>query len=239
VRRSWGPVVALVLVLSAATPVRAGGALLDLNQEFFVPGDAVRAYSSVWLKSAMGRLEDGPYFAYLSRASRRYPPPLPGDALRVASVEIEPRRGAEHGDAYVEFELPPVEPGRYLLTLCNDPCTITLGDIMPTEVVVAGDDAAGRVAVLRKHVTQRVRAIEDRLFDTVLGPHSASVRGRVKRLEQDVAQLEAELDELRGAPAPAAPANDDASSALPALLAFVLPAALAGVFFGRRSQRAT
>lgn len=237
--RKWTPVAVLLLAVSVPAPARAGGALLDFDQDFYVPGDVVRAHSSVWLKSAEGRLDDGPYFAYLSHQSGEFPPPLPPEALRVAPVEVVPRPETEHGDAYVEFALPEVEPGTYWLTLCNDPCKLQLGDIMATELVVASDAAEGRMVMAVDRLSARLRTLRILVSNRVLGHRAESLRGRVTALERDVTSLTRAVEDLRSVAAAAEekPA-EDASSSLPPLLAFLVPAALLGVLAGRHYRKA-
>jgi hypothetical protein len=230
-------VVAGVFLALAAAPAQAGGALLDFDQEFYVPGGTVRAQSGVWLKSSMGRLEDGPYFAYLSELTEDMPPPLPSDALRVASVEIVPRPTGEHGDASFEFTLPDVESGRYWVTVCNDPCRITLGDIMPTPLLVVADEDEGRIAVVRDRLSNRIRGLRIVVNNRVFGHRADSLRSRVTALERDMDHLLADLHEVRAAverrPAP----RKDETSSLPQLLAFVVPAAVLGMLVARRPRR--
>lgn len=227
----------LLLVLTLPSPAAAGGALWELNQEFYLPGDVVRAESGVWLESGMGRLEDGPFHAYLSEVGKRMPPPLPPDALRVAPVVVEPLRGTEHGDASVEFELPSVPPGRYYLSTCNDPCKLPLGDIMATELIVAASEADGQVAVLAGRFSARVRTLRILLFNRVLGHRAESLQGRVAALEREFVALSEEVADLRAAAARReARPEPDSSSSLAPLLAFVIPAALLGVVLGRRHK---
>lgn len=238
-RKLWPQVVGVALVIAVAGPARAGGALLDFDQDFYVAGDEVRASSVVWLRSSLGRMEDGPYFAYLHEAVPDYPPPLPDNALRVAPVEIVERPTGEHGDASAEFVMPPVAPGRYLLTFCNDPCTKTLGDIMSTEVVVASSESEGGILMVQDQLRFRLRSLHARVKTHVLGPEARSLESRVEALEKKVDRLVAEVDELRTDTARPSPApSADSSSSLPSLLAFLLPAAALGVVMGRRSRRA-
>jgi hypothetical protein len=228
----------LSFVLPVA-PARAGGALLDFDREFYVSGDVVRARSVVWLKSALGRLEDGPYFAYLHEPAPDYPPPLPPNALRVAPVDVEPRATGETGVASVEFVLPPLGPGGYRLTLCNSPCTKTLGDVMSTELIVAASEGEGELTVAQRRLSVRLRALRVRVHNRVLGAHPPSLLGRVTALERDVRDLAARMDALAaGVRAPAPSPSGAGSAALPALHAFVVPAAALGVVFARRSRRA-
>lgn len=231
-------VVLLLTFVLPAAPARAGGALLDLDREFYVAGDVVRAHSAVWLESSQGRLDDGPFFAYLHEPSPDYPPPVPEDALRVAPVEIVERPDGEHGDASAEFVLPLLEPGRYLLTLCNDPCTKTLGDIMSTEVVVASSDSEGRIVMVQDQLRFRLRSLHARVRNHVLGSDARSLRSRITELENEVARLAKEVDVLGADARPSPPAPSGGSAAVPALLAFVVPAAALGIVLARRSRGA-
>lgn len=229
----------LLVLVATAAPASAGGALLDFDREFYVPGDVVHASSSVWLKSARGRMEDGPYFAYLSRFSgvESMPSPLPPDALRVAPAEVVPRPTGEHGDVAVQFVLPDLEPGQYWLTICNDPCKVQLGDIMPSLMTVASDDVEGRMMTRVEELSERLRMLRYELSNRVFGRRGDSLRNRLVAVERDVARLEAYVDELRAeARSAEQPPPEDESSAVSPLLAFVLPAALAGILLARRSR---
>jgi hypothetical protein len=240
VRRLLAVVGGLVFVVAAASPAHAGGALLDFDREFYVPGDVVHASSGVWLESAQGRLEDGPYFAYLSRyrGLDDMPPPLPEDAVRVATADVRPRP-ADHtyGDVTIEFVLPDVEPGRYWVTTCNEGCRLTLGDVMPTIMTVAADDAEGRIVTATERLSHRIRALRIMLSNRVFGHRADSLRNRITALERDVARLEGETVELNAAVERLSrPVPEEGSSALGPVLAFVIPAAVAGAVVGRRSR---
>ncbi|HEX2196348.1 MAG TPA: hypothetical protein VHJ76_05415 [Actinomycetota bacterium] len=231
----------LLLAVTLPGPAVAGGALWDLNQDFYLPGEVVRAESGVWLESGMGRLEDGPFHAYLSEFDMdRMPPPLPPDAIRVAPVVVEPRPGTDYGDASVEFELPSLPPGKYFLSTCNDPCEVQLGDLMPTLLLVAESEEGGEVAVMKDRLSWRIRSLRTELMNRVFGHRADSLRNRITALERDVARVEAEVDALREAAAQRVerPPEDDPAASLPALLAFVVPAALLGVLFGHRYRSA-
>jgi hypothetical protein len=238
-RRVWSTVAGMLVLVAGVAPARAGGALLDFDREFYVPGDVVHASSGVWLKSSNGRLDDGPYFAYLSRYAGLdgMPPPLPPDALRVTSAEVAPRSGDDaYGDVSVEFVLPELEPGRYWVTLCDEPCELLLGDVMPTLTTVAADEAEGRLATAMGRLADRLRTLRITIGNRVFGHRGDSIRSRLTAVERDVARIEAEIEQLGAATPEPEPAPEERSSALPPLLAFVVPAALAGVLLGRRSR---
>ena len=239
-RRVWSTIAGLLMLLAAAPPAQAGGALLDFDRDFYLPGDTVHASSGVWLKSAMGRLEDGPYFAYLSPFTGidRMPPPIGPDGIQVARAEVVPRPVDDtYGDVTLEFVMPEVEPGRYWVTICNDPCKLTLGDVKPSLTTVAADDVDGRISAATDRLRARLHTLRIAIDSRVFGHRADSIRGRLTAVERDVSRLAADVIELKSLARKAEPApEEERSSALPPLLAFVVPAAVAGVVLGRRSR---
>lgn len=241
-RRSWATVLMVLVLGAGAAPAHAGGAVLDFDREFYVPGDVVHASSGVWLKSARGRLEDGPYFGFVSKFTglESMPSPLPHHALKVAPADVRPRPGDDtYGDVSVEFVLPDLDPGKYWLTICNDPCKLQLGDVMPSIMTVASDETEGRFMTTADDLAERIRTLRYEMSNRVFGHRADSIRSRLTALERDTARLEAEVDALKASTRrEAAPADDETTSSLPSLLAFVVPAALAGILLGRRSRSA-
>ena len=237
-RKRWTPVVAALFLVMIPGPAKAGGAVLQFDSDFYVPGDVVRASSSVWLKSSQGRLADGPYFAYLYKPSADFPPPVPAGAVRVGQVEVVPRPGGEHGDASLEFVLPDLESGRYELTLCNAGCKEYLGDIIPSEVIVAADTVEGRIVTATERLSTRLQGLRILVSNRVLGHRADSLRGRITAVERDLDSLVAEVERLNAAAERAAEhSHDTRSSSLPPLFALLVPAALLGVVAGRRFLR--
>ena len=235
-RKASFAILGMLLLGAFPAPASAGGVILDLRHDFYLAGEVVSGRSGVWLKSSMGRLEDGPYFVYLSEMTKRIPPPLPRGSLNVAPLDVEPRPTGQYGDASFEFVLPQVEPGRYWLTFCNDPCTKPLGDLMGAELIVAADVEDGRMRTMKDMLSARIRSVRVRLNSIVLGHRPESLRGRIGAVERDLISLDGRVDELLAAAARPEPSERDSPSSLAPLFAFVVPAALLGIVLGRRSR---
>lgn len=134
-------VVALAGVVGlAATPGGAGGSPLWFDRdlaagEWYEPGDVAVARGGFGPGCCdRGWLEDGPWFAEVVRldedGSAPVDPPVPVGELRVEEVSYEVN-GTRHRryEAVVEFVVPDVADGPYVLHHCNDPCTKELGSI--------------------------------------------------------------------------------------------------------------
>lgn len=220
----------LLLVAAASTllvggdTARAGGgtwAFEDqgLNREaIFIPGDHVRAYTSLTLEGVVSRAkyksgaywggpEHGPYFGYISGPSlpraRPTAPPIPDGALQVGEVRFTETRRSGVLDVTLEFVMPELEPGYYTLHHCNNPCTRQIGDTMSTPFTVVQDRGqallAGRLQRLeRRDMSFRFR-MEDRVED---------LQKRNAEVESEIQDLQTRLKELEGKPAAATPPQE-------------------------------
>ena len=144
------------VVLAAATPASAGGAVWDFDRPLYAAGDEATAFTSVWWDDAndLGTPDDGPYQAYILRTPPADAlvtgewPSIPPEAMWVGEVEIGLGPIEQDGfmtgpnHAIVRFTVPDVPPGAYDLLHCNDPCTTTLGDITWGRFVVGGPSVA-------------------------------------------------------------------------------------------------
>ncbi len=131
------------LILAIAVPTAsAGGGRWDFREAYAV-GERVTVTEIVWIQPDgryLGGIDDGPFSAYLVKGSPdAYHIPLPADAIDLGPVLIEPRHQSEHGDVTLDFLVPEVEPGDWVVALCNDPCRKPLGDMLPTQITIAGD----------------------------------------------------------------------------------------------------
>jgi len=152
--------VGLILAITVPT-VSAGGGRWDFREAYAI-GERVTVTEVVWIQPDaryLGGIDDGPFSAHLVKGSPdHYPIPLPADAIDLGPVLIEPRHGSEHGDVTLDFLVPDVEPGDYVVALCNDPCRKPLGDMLPTSISIASDDAEARLL-------GRIKRLESKLLN--------------------------------------------------------------------------
>ena len=194
-------VAALGLTLLPASPAASGGASLQLDDfpiwtAVYAPGQVVHGSSGVWIKAPkpQGRPEDGPWHAYLVPSGSREGPPLPPDAMRVADVVIEPfGRNDTHTGVRVTFTVPEVEPGKYYIEVCNEPCTAILGDLVGTPVEIARDPMH---AVARNEVLMLEQKLERKAYF-----RERHVKRKFAEFERELTTLKAttdlQLDALR------------------------------------------
>jgi hypothetical protein len=123
----------------AGSPAEAGGSPLSFernlaNGEWYAPGELAIARGDFGPGCCdRGWLEDGPWFAEIVRfddAGTTVGEPIAVGELRVEQVpyEYNGRQLFRH-DAVVEFVVPDVAHGSYVLNHCNDPCTKQLGSL--------------------------------------------------------------------------------------------------------------
>jgi hypothetical protein len=186
----FGVVVGSFLAINIST-VSAGGVHWNFD-EAYVVGERVTVSEDVWIQPKaryLGGIDDGPFSAYLVKGSPDdYPISLPADAIDLGPVLIEPRHQSEYGDVTLDFFVPQVEPGEYVVALCNDPCRKPLGDMLPTPITIAGDDAEARLL-------ERIKRLEIKLLNVRMrmGPLARRIaRDAVNQTEKDIeARLEA------------------------------------------------
>lgn len=224
----------LTTLVIPIAPAEAGGAHLQWENEFSIPGDVVRGHAFVQLDMRshnQGALRDGPYYAYLSQKDSTAPP-LPSGSRRLAHIEIDPRPGGKHADVTIEFVLPSLDPGYYWILNCNDPCRRIFGDLAAGQINVVADKSEARVLDLAFRIAREVHGVDQRLQRKVLGERRSSLSTRVTALQQRVDQLEGQLQgvkrdrEQRASPTSTYPIG-----------AFVLASATAGTVMVRRRRR--
>jgi hypothetical protein len=228
---------AIVIVLGAAPSASAGGAMFDLPKDFYVPGQQVRAQSTVSLKvPSRGELDDGPYFAHVARVVGGARPSIPEDSIVTVPIRIEPRGGRRFGTATIEFTVPDAPPGLYVISSCDESCTTWLGDLVSSYFSIATDRSEARLLAITNRLEERLRELRHRIVNRVLGNRHVTLATRVQSLEESLAALEEEV--AASDRTPLAPAGTErSSSSLGPLLAFVLPAAILGAVFGRRTRQ--
>jgi hypothetical protein len=200
-----GLVVGSLLAINIPT-VSAGGGRWNFDDAYVV-GEHVVVTEAVWIQPEaryLGGIDDGPFSTFLVKGSPDdYPIPLPVDAIDLGPVLIEPRHQSEHGDVTLDFFVPQVEPGEYVVALCNDPCRKPLGDMLPTPITIAGDDAEARLL-------ERIKRLETKLFSVrmQMGPLARRIardtadqtrqdmEARVTALTSRIARAEKQIDAL-------------------------------------------
>ncbi|HSD49276.1 MAG TPA: hypothetical protein VLE71_05530 [Actinomycetota bacterium] len=125
----WVGVVTIVgtMLAAPATASADGGAYLDLDRTHYLPGQTARAEGYVSVPVAkQDLLERGPFYLYVisSRSAVTEGRPLPGGAVRVAEITIEPGKGTTF-ELHASFVVPDLAGASYGLGVCNDPCTIS------------------------------------------------------------------------------------------------------------------
>jgi len=128
-RRRWiGAAMILGAMLAGPTAASAdGGAYLDLDGTHFLPGETARVESYVSVPVARQDVfERGPFYLFVAPkgASVVEGRPIPGSAVRVATISIEEQRGTAF-ELHASFVVPDLAGDSYGLWVCNDPCTVS------------------------------------------------------------------------------------------------------------------
>jgi hypothetical protein len=139
-RATAAVLLALFLLITASQrDAHGGGSVWNFDRETYQPGERASAWASVWweFNPALGDLEDGPYNAFVAPEGLVLSDDqlIPGSAVWVSElrVALEPydsgglRFGPHH--ATIEFVVPDLPEGQYVVWHCNRDCTTTLGDI--------------------------------------------------------------------------------------------------------------
>jgi hypothetical protein len=191
------------VALMADAPLANGGAFFDFDRTYYVPGEVVSAETtfSTQVKKS-GRIDDGPYHAYLLSSDRWIQPPrIPDDAVPIGRITTtSPRSGA--ATARITFTVPQIQPGPYTLTICNLPCTrATLGDLVGGSFSVAST----KEEALRKEITDRMNGrifqvrqnLAARIRDAEKAQRDFATQADVRRLTDQVTKLEAQLVQMQ------------------------------------------
>ena len=119
--------VGAVMVMDPVAARADGGAYMEFDRTHYLPGDVATAEAYVYLlKPQQGRLDRGPFYAYLVTTNRSFPQegkPIPAGAIRLGTFQVEESR-PKWFDLTVSFTVPDVAGDGYTVALCNDPCTV-------------------------------------------------------------------------------------------------------------------
>jgi hypothetical protein len=232
------------LVGTLAPAASAGGwDSLEPQHDHYLPGQTavLRGAFAVNRLKGTGRIEDGPYYAYLLAGSSLYgmidPPRIPNGAIRLGVVRFGPVTEGDAGYRYskgsVTFTVPDVASANYAVSFCNDPCrSSTIGWLgfgritivhtaLEARLLDARDSLKSELRAARFHLRHNEKRIE--VLDTGAREAAADQRS----LQEQVRNLTERLAAARQTPdGPAIPAWA-AILAIAALLALALAAAFA------------
>jgi hypothetical protein len=133
--------VGVVLALMVPSPANAGGNWIELSRRQLLVGARVTARAVFFTKSKAPVVEQGPYFAYIApeRMGWRLPDPSHPRTVRLGRVRVlwpedHDWKGMFRNNprARLEFEVPDMPGGKYVMSFCNRACSSALGDVDPT-----------------------------------------------------------------------------------------------------------
>jgi hypothetical protein len=196
-------VIGLVVCSPGANAKGGGGSWLETESHYEVGETVVASGTFSNNVEGRGKIGDGPWYGYLRQ--RYVPPPrTPEGAIPLGLVEIE-QPANNYGIASLSFTVPQLEPGRYSIQLCNDPCTKELGDIIggSFKVVPLGTDAwmASRLGSMRRYVGNRFRTMgyRTRRIETglrkSLNTSSSEIMGEIDTLGRKIELLDSRTEE--------------------------------------------
>ena len=204
--------IAATAVLVGASPAVAGGGTWVFEGQHrnsdpvLVSGERVRATVLLWLKGVVGEKkgaywagpQHGPFYAYISPSDPNgpgdYAPPLPKDALLVGEVRWEETKDPGVLEAVLEFTVPELPPGHYVLDHCNDPCTRQIGDTWTTRIKIVGTEDDAFLARSIGHIETRLNTAQPALRIRVrnLTEKLERLTIAVKSMREDLAERERE-----------------------------------------------
>jgi hypothetical protein len=200
-------------MLQAAAPAWGGGGSTfefgnrnDRSDEFVAVGQSVVGHMDLAFDH---RREPtlGPFYAYLRPYTTRWrsPPRIPNGAVPLGRIDIgDLTRGKwTYTAARLEFTVPNVEPGRYLIEYCNNPCTYAMGTNdgnWPTFIVVTPTIAEARLRTRLSNTRSRLeskvyraKAVADRARRTAERAlrESSSAAYTISDLQDEMDSIEA------------------------------------------------
>lgn len=214
-RRTSLLLIAVVVALGVAAPASAGGYdQFFYNRRYFRPGETVHLSQRVYAQNASAVTNAGPYRAYLLPETRRWWRGRSNEeGLPLGEVETEPARDGHYVRAVLTFTVPEhLEPGPYVLEVCNTTCRKWLGALGPTEIGIAATQVEARLQRSLDHVGRRLDNLH---FQASRRGMSRDVRvltsalgDRLDALEEEtlpdlgrlVERLQARLEESAGQP---------------------------------------
>ena len=175
------------MVVMNPVAVRAdGGAYMEFDRTHYLPGETATAEAYVYLlQRQQGRLDRGPFYAYLVTTNRSFPQvgkPIPDGAIRVGTFQVEQSR-PKWFELKVSFTVPDVAGDGYSVAMCNDPCTV-----QGFKEAVIGYISIVETAREATLLTQNQR-LSNRIY---------ALRRAAKKQDKAFAELEGQFDALDG-----------------------------------------
>jgi hypothetical protein len=225
-----------LLGVLAPTASAGGWDSLEPQRDHYLPGQTalLRGAFAVNRLKNTGRIEDGPYYAYLL-VGNRYgmidPPGIPKGAMRLGVVRFGPVTDGEDGYRYatgsVSFTAPDIASANYAVSFCNDPCrSSTIGWLgfgritivrtaLEAKLFDKRDSLKGKLRAARFHLRRNETRIE------VLNTAAREAAADQRSLQEQVRSLTERLAATRQKP------NDSAIPAWMVILAIAVVLALA------------
>ncbi len=232
------------LLGTLAPSASAGGwDSLEPKRDHYLPGQTavLRGVFAVNGLKSTGRIDDGPYYAYLLAGSSRFgmidPPRIPNGAIRLGVVRFGP---VVEGDGHyryskgsVTFTVPAVASANYAVSFCNDPCrSSTIGWLGFGRITIVHTALEARLMDARDSLKSKLRAARFHLRRSETGIEVLNTAAREaatdqRSLQEQVRSLTERLAATRQTPdEPAIPAWV-VILAIAAVLALALAATLA------------
>lgn len=221
------------LVLGLPATAEAGGNWIDLDRFYYRAGETVTANLGYY---GAGRAElepHGPYYLWITSDKEAWnqPPPLGRGAIRLGEVRFLGQKGWW---AEVTFVVPDLDPGKYILQVCNDPCTRTI-DVDATAFNIS-------LNPLRAQLIDRIEVYRDELTRVAKHVRKAKALATEQRRELSTlhalaAQVELLTGRVKDLERPTVPPEEPQGTPAWILAAGLAVAALAGYAGGRLGGR--
>ncbi len=140
-RRYIAAAAAAAFIITGVGAAQAGGTWLEPSDTRIEAGDKVEFTATVD-RGTLGWVDDGPYYVYLQGDGfgEVIEEGLGGSATDVSLGELDFADQSPQLDVAAIVTIPAdTPPGEYWVTVCNDPCTTGLGDLVGALVYVGVD----------------------------------------------------------------------------------------------------
>ena len=177
--------VGAMVVMNPAAARADGGAYMEFDRTHYLPGETATAEAYVYLlRRQQGRLDRGPFYAYLVTTNRSFPQvgkPIPDGAIRVGTFDVEESR-PKWFELKVSFTVPDVAGDGYSVAMCNDRCTVQgFKEPIIGYISIVRDRAGGDAADAEPTTVQPDLRVASRREEAGQGVHGAGRAVRCPR----------------------------------------------------------